>query len=110
MPVGKGSVARAARAAAPAEKKTPVKKHVIAAPEPEVLKALAADQEQPSVKSAEDKKPVEKKPTDKKPAEKSAVRKTAKREEKVSQTAGHMKKGELDGIMVIKSDLPVELL
>ena len=107
MPVGKGSVARAARAAAPAEKKTPVKKHVIAAPEPEVLKALAADQEQPSVKSAEDKKPVEKKPTDKKPAGKSAVRKTAKRE---AQTAGHMKKGELDGIMVIKSDLPVELL
>ena len=102
MPVGRGSVARAAKAAAePAEKKAAPKK-------------AAAE-------------PAAKKTAPRKAAPKKAAPKAKQVQEPVSsvieaiapevleayvapKAEPRMRKGALDGIMVIKCDLPVELL
>lgn len=89
MPVGRGSVARAAKAAAgpkkPAQKAKKAEEataSVITAPSPEVLDAFLTD----------------------------PVGETVKKKSAKKTSEPRMQRGVLSGIMVIKSDLPIELL
>ena len=90
MPVGKGSVARAAKAAGTEPKKSVSKR-----------KAMEPGLEKAEVQAAVIAAPA---------VEKKSTAKRGHSPKKAAEPVGRMQRGELDGIMVIKSDLPIELL